>query len=232
MTYDLLDKLGATADPLSLPQQGDSTPIPQNKTENKTSHTSLSKVNPSLNVTPNHTVHVDLDTPLPVSPPQADAVILHIKATGICGSDLHFWKDGAIGHLTVDGTYILGHEASGVVLECGSAVKDLRPGDRVAIEPGVSCGLCYVCLEGNYHLCTEQKFAGVYPYQGTLQRYLTHPSKWCHKIPDSITFAQASLLEPLSVVLHAFTEVSVNIGRGVAICGAGPVRHPYISWLF
>jgi len=125
--------------------------------------------------------------------------------------------------LTVDDTYILGHEASGIVLECGPAVTNFKPGDRVAIEPGVSCGKCFVCLDGNYHLCTEQQFTGVYPYHGSLQRYLIHPAKWLHKMPDSMTFVQGSLLEPLSVVLHAIDEVNIKLGRGLAICGAGPI---------
>ncbi len=213
MTSTLVDKLDAITDPAEPPE-----PV-----ENTKMSSTLTKSNPSLNVTPHHTVHLDPDTPLPKLPPPPDHVLLHVKATGICGSDLHFWKDGGIGPLTVDDTYILGHEASGIVLECGSAVSNFKPGDRVAIEPGVSCGKCFVCLDGNYHLCTEQQFTGVYPYHGSLQRYLIHPAKWLHKMPDSMTFVQGSLLEPLSVVLHAIDEVNIKLGRGVAICGAGPI---------
>lgn len=159
----------------------------------------------------------------PVYAPQAGEVLLQIKATGICGSDVHFWKTGRIGSLVVEGDCILGHEAAGIVLECGDGVTDLKPGDRVAVEPGVPCRNCFLCDEGRYNLCEDVHFAGVYPYDGTLQRYKVHPAKWLHKLPDEISYAEGALLEPLSVVMHGIRSAGISMGRGVVVCGAGPI---------
>ncbi|KAF2247447.1 sorbitol dehydrogenase-like protein [Trematosphaeria pertusa] len=176
--------------------------------------------NPSLQVTADHSLkQVDA----PVHSPGKGEVLLHIKATGVCGSDIHFWRTGRIGSLVVEGDCILGHEAAGIVLKCGEGVANLKPGDRVAVEPGVPCGECFLCLDGRYNLCEDVQFAGVYPYHGTIQRYKTHPSKWCHKLPDNVTYTEGALLEPLSVVMHGIKSAGLSLGRGVVICGAGPI---------
>jgi L-iditol 2-dehydrogenase len=112
---------------------------------------------------------------------------------------VHFWKTGRIGSLVFEGDCIIGHEAAGVVIQCGEGVTNLKPGeqvatlemeaaladktigDRVAVEPGVPCGRCFLCIDGKYNLCDEVHFAGVYPYAGTLQRFKTHSAKWVHK---------------------------------------------------
>ncbi|CAI4215614.1 unnamed protein product [Parascedosporium putredinis] len=159
----------------------------------------------------------------PVHSPGPGEVLLHVKATGICGSDIHFWKTGCIGSLVVGGDCILGHEAAGVVLKTGEGVTNLQVGDRVAVEPGVPCNKCFLCQEGRYNLCEDVQFAGVYPYHGTLQRYKVHPAKWLFKIPDAVSFEEAALLEPLSVVLHGVKTCGLSLGRGVLVCGAGPI---------
>ncbi|KAF1954971.1 sorbitol dehydrogenase [Byssothecium circinans] len=176
--------------------------------------------NPSLQVTADHNLkQVDA----PVYAPGPGEVLLHIKATGVCGSDIHFWRTGRIGTLVVEGDCILGHEAAGIVLKCGDGVTNLKPGDRVAIEPGVPCGQCFLCMDGRYNLCEDVQFAGVYPYHGTIQRYKTHPAKWCHKLPSNVSYSEGALLEPLSVVMHGITSAGLSLGRGAVICGAGPI---------
>jgi Zn-dependent alcohol dehydrogenase len=102
-------------------------------------------------------------------------------------------------------------------------MTDQHPGDRVAIEPGVPCGSCFLCMDGRYNLCEDVQFAGVYPYHGTLQRYKTHPAKWCHKLPSTVSFSEGALLEPLSVVMHGIQSAGLSLGRGAVICGAGPI---------
>jgi L-iditol 2-dehydrogenase len=116
--------------------------------------------NPCLKVTADRTIKMSTN---PVRAPNHDQVLLHIKCTGVCGSDIHFWRAGGIGPLKVLSDCILGHEASGVVLRVGSSVKSLSVGDRVAVEPGVPCGDCYLCQQGSYNLCEEVQFAGVWP---------------------------------------------------------------------
>ncbi|KAM0346901.1 hypothetical protein ACHAPU_005241 [Fusarium lateritium] len=176
--------------------------------------------NPSLQVTADHNLkRVDA----PVYAPRAGEVLLHIKATGICGSDVHFWKTGCIGSLVFEGDCIIGHEAAGVVIRVGDGVENLKPCDRVAVEPGVPCGYCFLCKDGRYNLCEDVQFSGVYPYAGTLQRYKVHPARWLHKLPDSVTFAEGALLEPLSVVLHGINSAPITLGTPVVVCGAGPI---------
>ncbi|OQE05202.1 hypothetical protein PENVUL_c026G00048 [Penicillium vulpinum] len=171
----------------------------------------VSHPNPSLQVTADHKLK-SVNTP--VYAPKPGEVLVHIKATGICGSDIHFWKTGRIGSLVFEGDCTIGHEASGIVLQCG---------DRVAVEPGVPCEHCFLCDEGRYNLCEDVQFAGVYPYEGTIQRYKNHPAKWLHKLPDNVTFAEGALLEPLSVVMHGVKTAGLSLGRGVVVCGAGPI---------
>jgi len=78
-------------------------------------------------------------------------------------------------------------------------------------------------MDGRYNLCEDVQFAGVYPYHGTIQRYKTHPAKWCHKLPSSVSYAEGALLEPLSVVMHGIKSAGLSLGRGAVICGAGPI---------
>lgn len=134
--------------------------------------------NPSLQVTADHQLKA---AEAPVYAPGRGEVLVHVKVTGICGSDVHFWKSGRIGSLVVEGDCILGHEGAGVVVRCGEGVTGLAPGDRVAIEPGVPCDTCFLCRMGRYNLCEDVHFAGVYPYHGSLQRYKVHPARWLHK---------------------------------------------------
>ncbi|CEJ55699.1 Putative Sorbitol dehydrogenase [Penicillium brasilianum] len=181
----------------------------------KTSHP-----NPSLQVTADHQLK---SVEAPVYAPREGEVLVHIKATGICGSDIHFWKTGRIGSLVFEDDCIIGHEASGIVLKCGEGVTNLKPGDRVAMEPGVPCEQCFLCNEGRYNLCEDVRFAGVYPHAGSIQRYKIHPAKWLHKLPDNASFAEGALLEPLSVVMHGIKTTGLSLGRGVVVCGAGPI---------
>jgi len=178
--------------------------------------------NPALYVTPDHTIALQ-ETEIPT--PSPTEALIHVRCTGICGSDMHLWHVGAIGPLAVDRPCILGHEPSGVVLAVGSAVSDLSPGDKVAIEPGVPCRDCWLCDAGKYNLCEDVKFAGVCPYAGSIRRFMTHDAKLCHRLPESMTFAQGALLEPLSVILHAVKQCggSLSIGKPALICGAGPI---------
>lgn len=178
--------------------------------------------NPALFVTPDHSLAIRDDAIPELEPHQ---VLIHVRASGICGSDLHLWRRGNIGTLAVTCDSILGHEAAGVVLATGTAVDHLRIGDRVAIEPGVPCDACFLCKSGRYNLCESVAFAGVCPHAGTIRRFMAHDARFCHLLPPEISFGRAALLEPLSVVLHAIRlcHGSLNIGQPALVCGAGPI---------
>ncbi|OTA98174.1 hypothetical protein M426DRAFT_259670 [Hypoxylon sp. CI-4A] len=176
--------------------------------------------NPSLQVTEDHQIKL---VDAPIIEPGHGEVTLQIKCSGICGSDMHLWKSGRIGSLEVKGDCALGHEAAGIVLKCGEGVTNLKPGDRVGVEPQEPCEKCFLCMEGRYNLCEDVKFSGIWPYNGTIQRFKNHPAKWLYKIPDNLTYTEGALLEPLSVILHGITGANVKLGRPSLICGAGPI---------
>lgn len=117
--------------------------------------------------------------------PGEGEVQVAIKTTGICGSDVSYYKKFANGDLCACMPLSLGHESSGVVVAIGPRVSGFKTGDRVALEVGVPCGSCTICRKGRYNLCKQMRFRSsaksVPHYQGTLQERINHPAKWCHK---------------------------------------------------
>lgn len=154
----------------------------------------------------------------------ADDVLLRIRATGICGSDVHFWKDGCQGpQWVIRDEFILGHESSADIIKVGANVKSLSPGDRVAVEPGEQCLTCDQCLRGCYNGCPHLEFKSTPPFQGLLRRYVVHPGRLCHKLPNAVSYEEGALLEPISVGLSAITQSGLKIGDPTLVCGAGPI---------
>lgn len=153
--------------------------------------------------------------------------LVQVRATGLCGSDIHLWKHGSLGPVPMREGQILGHEGAGEVLEVHDDVKSLQPGDRVAIEPLHTCGSCLACSSGRGNLCDQSAFCGIYgppgPSDGTCQRYMVHPVKLLHRLPTDMTFQQGALLEPLSVSLQAVRNANVQLGSPALVCGAGPI---------
>lgn len=158
---------------------------------------------------------------VPMPTPGPDDVVVKIEYCGICGSDVHYYKDGRIGDYIVDGEFTLGHETAGTVYEIGEKVKTLRVGDRVALEPGITCGKCEFCKQGKYNLCPDVVFFATPPIQGALQDYVKHPADMCFKLPDNVSSRAGALVEPLSVGLHACKQGGVTLGDSVVILGAG-----------
>lgn len=109
----------------------------------------------------------------PVPEPKAGEVLVKIEYVGICGSDVHYFKDGRCGDFVVDGELMLGHEAGGVVEKLGEGVTDLKVGDKVALEPGITCGHCEFCKSGRYNLCPDVVFLATPPVQGCNEDYIT-----------------------------------------------------------
>lgn len=144
--------------------------------------------------------------------------------TGICGSDIHYWQHGRIGSFIVKSPIVLGHESSGIVHSIGPAVTSLKVGDRVALEPGVSCGVCLRCKEGRYNLCPDMVFAATPPNDGTLCKYYALPADLCYKLPDNVSTKSGAVVEPLAVAVHiTVRQGGVKQGDNVVIFGAGPV---------
>jgi len=118
---------------------------------------------------------------------------------------------------------VLGHESAGTVVETGSAVKSLKVGDRVALEPGYPCRHCLNCLGGRYNLCPEMRFAATPPYDGTLTGFWVAPADFCYKLPDNVSLQEGAMVEPLAVGVHIVKQGGVKPGDSVVIMGAGPV---------
>jgi len=159
----------------------------------------------------------------PIPEISENEVLLEMDCVGICGSDVHYWVHGRIGHFIVEKPMIIGHESSGVVVKCGKKVKHLKPGDRVAIEPGVPCRMCEFCKTGKYNLCPDVVFCATPPDDGNLTKFYRHAADFCFKLPPHVTMEEGALLEPLSVGVHACRRADVGLGSEVMICGAGPI---------
>jgi D-xylulose reductase len=169
---------------------------------------------------PNKVVYED--RPIPELPSPYD-VIVKPKWTGICGSDVHYWVEGRIGHFVVESPMVLGHESAGIVHSVGDKVKTLKVGDRVAMEPGVPCRRCVRCKDGKYNLCPDMAFAATPPYDGTLARYYTLPEDYCFKLPENMSLEEGALIEPTAVAVHITRQASIKPGDSVVVFGAGPV---------
>lgn len=148
-------------------------------------------------------------------------VLVKIDTVGICGSDLHYYGHGKIGDFVVEGDFILGHEAAGEVVKIGSEVKNLQVGDKVALEPGVTCGKCEFCKEGKYNLCADVEFFATPPYHGVLTNYVAHPADMSFKLPENVSFLEGAMVEPLAVGLHATGQGGVKLGDTVVVFGTG-----------
>lgn len=152
-----------------------------------------------------------------------DQVLVKIKAVGICGSDIHYYKHGRIGSYIVKKPMILGHESAGEVVSIGKNVKTMKVGDKVALEPGIPCGRCEYCRKGRYNLCSDVKFMATPPIDGSLVEYVVHPAEYVNKLPVNLSFAEGALIEPLAVGMHASRIGGVSSGDKIAILGAGPI---------
>ncbi|EPS30874.1 putative D-xylulose reductase A [Penicillium oxalicum] len=150
-------------------------------------------------------------------------VLINVKYTGICGSDVHYWEHGSIGNFVVKEPMVLGHESAGVITQVGSAVTSLKVGDRVAMEPGICCRRCPPCKSGKYNLCENMEFAATPPFDGTLAKYYVLPEDFCYKLPESMSLQEGALMEPLSVAVHIVRQARVSPGQSVVVFGAGPV---------
>lgn len=149
-------------------------------------------------------------------------VLVQMKAVGVCGSDVHYWKNGRIGQFVVEEPMILGHECSGVVTAVGEKVTKFSAGDRVVLEPGIPCMKCEHCLKGRYNLCQNIVFFATPPDDGVLVEEIAYDENYVFKIPDEVTdYGVATMAEPLSVGLFATQRIKPALGEKAIIFGAG-----------
>jgi len=159
----------------------------------------------------------DVEMPMP----KAKEVLVKMEYVGICGSDVHYFHDGRCGDYAVEGDFILGHECAGTVAGVGEGVETLKVGDRVALEPGITCGQCSFCKSGKYNLCPDVQFLATPPVQGCYENYIAFPENMAFKLPENISTKEGALIEPLSVGMHAAIQGQIGLGDSVVILGAG-----------
>ena len=150
-----------------------------------------------------------------------DEVLVKLEYVGICGSDMHYYETGAIGDFVVKPPFVLGHEPGGTVVEVGKNVKHLKVGDRVALEPGKTCGHCQFCKEGKYNLCPDVVFFATPPVDGVFQEYVAHEADLCFKLPDNVSTLEGALIEPLAVGFHAAIQGDAHLGQKAVVMGSG-----------
>jgi L-iditol 2-dehydrogenase len=151
-------------------------------------------------------------------------VLIRMKTLGVCGSDIHYYTTGRIGSQVVEYPFAVGHEGSGRVEKVGNGVTRVAPGDRIAIEPAMPCGECDQCLAGRPHTCRHLRFLGC-PGQaeGSLSEYIVMPESSCFPIPETMSFDEAAISEPLAIGLYAVKQSVPMEGASVGILGFGPI---------
>ena len=153
----------------------------------------------------------------PVPEPVEGELLLRVTAVGLCGSDRHWFVEGEIGDAVLTRPLVLGHEFVATV-EAGP-----RAGERVALDPAIPCGVCALCRAGRAHLCLELRFAGHGSTDGALRSFMTWPEPLAHRLPDSLSDPEGTLLEPLGVALHALELGRLRPGTAAAVFGCGPI---------
>ncbi len=155
--------------------------------------------------------------------PGPGEVMVRIKAVGICGSDLHWYMDGIVGEYRMPLPQVMGHEPAGEIVAVGPGVTTRKVGQRVAIEPAMACYHCEFCHAGKYNLCPNVKFLSAPPLAGCFREFVTVPIANASPIPDSMTMVQATIVEPLAVIMHMLELTPIRMNETVAVMGAGPI---------
>lgn len=155
--------------------------------------------------------------------PRSGEVKIAIDTVGICGSDVHYFKHGRIGHFVLNEPMVLGHEASGTIVECGDGVTNVKVGDRVCMEPGIPDPLSRASRLGLYNVDPAVQFWATPPVHGCLTQHVVHPSQLCFKLPNNVSFGEGAMVEPLAIGVQAALKASIKPGDIAAVFGAGPI---------
>lgn len=150
-------------------------------------------------------------------------VRIRTHTVGICGSDVHYYTHGKIGHFVVTEPMVLGHEASGTVIECGAEVSGLVPGDRVCMEPGIPDPTSRASKLGIYNVDPAVRFWATPPVHGCLVPEVIHPAAFTYKLPDAVSFAEGAMVEPCAIGMQAALRARIQPGDTAVVTGAGPI---------
>jgi D-xylulose reductase len=162
----------------------------------------------------------DIDLPQQVGPTD---VKIAVERVGVCGSDVHYYTHGRIGPYVVKDPMVLGHEASGRVVEVGSTVKDLKPGDRVCMEPGIPDTSSRASRLGMYNVDPNVVFWATPPVHGCLTRTVVHPAAFTYRLPDNVSFAEGAMVEPFAIGMQAATKARIQPGDLAVVIGSGTI---------
>ena len=162
------------------------------------------------------------DEPLP-QPLGDNDVRIKIVNVGICGSDVHYYQHGRIGGFVVNEPMVLGHEASGTIIETGRAVKHLKIGDRVCMEPGIPDYGSRQTLQGMYNLDPDVRFWATPPIHGCMRESIVHPANLTFKLPNNVSFEEGALVEPLAIGVHSAKKARIAPGDTALVLGAGTI---------
>jgi L-iditol 2-dehydrogenase len=154
--------------------------------------------------------------------PESGSALIEVAAVGLCGSDLHYYKDGGIGSAAIRKPFVPGHEFGGYLLEDIEALG-LRRGTLVAVDPNKSCGRCEYCEAGHANLCPKVEFIGAPPFDGAMTERIAVPQTQIVAIPHTFSPLEAVMLEPLGVAIHAVDLAKPAAGEAVAMIGCGPI---------
>lgn len=150
-------------------------------------------------------------------------VRIRVHTVGVCGSDVHYYTHGKIGPFVVREPMVLGHEASGTIAEVGSAVRRLKVGDRVCVEPGIPDPNSKAAKMGIYNVDPSVRFWATPPIHGCLTPEVVHPAAYVYKLPDNVSFAEGAMVEPLAIGVWAAYKAGIRPGDVGAVTGAGPI---------
>ena len=162
----------------------------------------------------------EFDVPEPMGP---DDARIKVHTVGVCGSDVHYYTHGRIGRYVVDEPMVLGHEASGTVVEVGKNVTHLKPGDRVCMEPGIPDPNSRASREGKYNLDPSVRFWATPPIHGVLRESVVHPASFVFKLPDNVSYGEGALVEPLAIGVYAAQKAEIVPGDVAVVIGAGTI---------
>lgn len=159
----------------------------------------------------------------PVPRPRPGQVLVEVGATGICGSDVHYYEHGRIGDYVVREPMVIGHESAGRIVRVGVGVDEGRVGELVALEPGLTCRQCEQCRQGRYNLCPSVVFFATPPVDGSIARFVVIDAAYAHRAPEGLSVEQAAMAEPVLVGVWAARKVAITGGDRVLVAGAGPI---------